>query len=253
MIGAMAQRAGAQRTAVEPITRTPLYREVLARLEQLVAGGGLEPGDRLPPERELAVQLGISRNSLRPALAALEAKGLIEIRHGAGTFLRATSVAQAADTLAVVLAEQSRQLPAAMEARLALERFAAGVAADRRDDADLERLEAALEQMAREVDGGEAGDDGDRRFHAAVVAAAHNPVLAALAGELADPVDRIRIESLAQHGRPQRSLEDHRRILAAIRAGDARAAVAEMDRHLGRVADTLLVRSAERGAWPASD
>src|SRR6476646_3754955 len=88
-----------------PIERAPLYKAVLERLEALMESDHLAAGDRLPPERELATQLGVSRNSLRPALAALEALGVIEIRHGSGAFLRQSTIAEVAERLSATLAD----------------------------------------------------------------------------------------------------------------------------------------------------
>jgi GntR family transcriptional repressor for pyruvate dehydrogenase complex len=118
-------------------------------------------------------------------------------------------------------------------------------AAGRRTESDLQRIADALDAMAAEIAAGEPGAEGDRAFHRAVAEAAHNPVLLGLLDSIEHDIARIREESLAQRGRPARSLAAHRRVLAAIRRGDPRAAVAEMDAHLAEVADTLLVRGTE--------
>jgi len=242
--------AGGERELnVAPIQRSPLYKEVLSRLQDLVARAELVPGDKLPGERELAAELGVSRNSLRPALAALEALGVLEIRHGSGTFLRTSTVADVAESLSVILLEQNHHLPAALEARMSLERFAAGLAAGRRNDEDIRRMEVALDEMQAEIAGGGTGAAADERFHTALAAASHNPVLGELLAQLREPISRIRDESLSQVGRPLRSLEAHWRIVAAVRGGDPRAAVAAVDAHLREVGDTVLLR----GADPASD
>lgn len=112
---------------IEPVERNPLYKQVLDRIRALVDAGSITPGDRLPPERDLAAQLGISRTSLRQALSALEALGVLEIRHGAGVYVRDTEPDQMTHSLAVVLVEQNRRLPEVMEARMALERFISGL------------------------------------------------------------------------------------------------------------------------------
>jgi GntR family transcriptional regulator, transcriptional repressor for pyruvate dehydrogenase complex len=239
-------RGGGEREfSAAPIERSPLYKEVLARLQDLVARAELRPGDKLPGERELAVELGVSRNSLRPALAALEALGVLEIRHGSGTFLRSSTVADVAESLAVILLEQNRHLPASLEARMSLERFAAGLAAGRHDDDDIERMEAALAEMQAEIAAGGTGAASDERFHVALVAASHNPVLSELLDSLREPIARIRDESLSQPGRPLRSLEAHWRIVEAVRRSDPRAALAAVDAHLREVGDTVLLRAAE--------
>jgi GntR family transcriptional regulator, transcriptional repressor for pyruvate dehydrogenase complex len=224
------------------IERSPLYKQVLERIQALVSTGALVPGDQLPAERELAAQLGVSRTSLRQALTALEAVGMVEIRHGAGAYLVATEPDQVVTSLAVTLAEQNRRLPEAMEARMALERFIAGLAASRRTEADLESARRALARMEQEIEAGGLGTGGDADFHEALWAAAHNGVLSRLLESLNKPMARIREESLSQDQRPQRSLAAHWRILEALEQGDPAAAVAAMDAHLWEVADTVLLK-----------
>jgi GntR family transcriptional repressor for pyruvate dehydrogenase complex len=224
------------------VERSPLYKQVLERIQGLVNTGALVPGDQLPAERELAAQLGVSRTSLRQALTALEAVGMVEIRHGAGAYLVATEPDQVVVSLAVTLADQNRRLPDAMEARMALERFIAGLAASRRTEEDLERARRALARMEQEVEAGGLGTGGDADFHEALWAAAHNEVLKRLLEGLQSHVTRIREESLSQADRPQRSLAAHWRILEAVELGDPAAAVAAMDAHLWEVADTVLLQ-----------
>jgi GntR family transcriptional regulator, transcriptional repressor for pyruvate dehydrogenase complex len=225
-----------------PIQRTPLYKQVLDRIQGLVDAGAIAPGDQLPAERDLAGQLGVSRTSLRQALTALEAVGMVEIRHGAGAYLVATEPEQVVQSLAVTLAEQNKRLPEAMEARMALERFIAGLAAGRRTATDLKRARRALVRMEKEIADGGLGTSGDAEFHQALWSAAHNAVLQQLLEGLREHIARIREESLSQEQRPQRSLAAHWRILEAVEQGDAAAAVAAMDAHLWEVADTLLLK-----------
>lgn len=235
-------RRDPQAAALPPIQRTPLYKQVLDRIQGLVEAGEIVPGDQLPPERELADRLGVSRTSLRQALTALEALGMIEIRHGAGAYLVATEPERVVHSLAITLAEQNKRLPEAMEARMALERFIAGLAASRRTTADLKRARGALARMEREIAAGGLGTDGDAEFHQALWSAAHNRLLQQLLTSLQDQIARIREESLSQVDRPHRSLAAHWRILEAVEQGDAAAAVAAMDSHLWEVADTLLLK-----------
>lgn len=239
-------------SSVAPIVRTPLYKQVLDRIQGLVDAGTISPGDQLAPERELAAQLGVSRTSFRQALTALEALGMVEIRHGSGVYLLATEPEQVVQSLAITLAEQNQRLPEAMEARMALERFIAGLAASRRTAADLDHARRALEEMDAEVAVGGMGIAPDARFHRAIWAAAHNGVLQQLLEGLAEPIARIREESLSQPERPHRSLEAHWRILHAIEDKDPSAAVAAMDAHLWEVADTLLLKQA-RSAGAEND
>jgi len=184
----------------------------------------------------------VGRTSLRQALTALEALGMVEVRHGVGAYLIATEPEQMVQSIAVALAEQNRRLPEAMEARMALERFIAGLAASRRTAADLKRSRRALEDMQREIDAGKLGTAADADFHRALCRAAHNNVLEQLMESLQEPIARIREESLSQPQRPHSSLAAHWRILQAVEAGDTAAAVTAMDAHLWEVADTLLLK-----------
>jgi GntR family transcriptional repressor for pyruvate dehydrogenase complex len=236
---------GSRFVSVQPVQRSPLYRQVLERIQALVDGGSITPGDQLPSERELASQLGVSRTSVRQALTALEALGVLEIRHGSGVYVRPNEPEQVIQSLAVVLAEQNWRLPETMEARMALERFIAGLAAGRRTKADLARARRALRSMERDIRAGGLGADADAEFHAAIAAAAHNRVLQQLMANLSEDIRRVREESLAQPDRPQRSLDAHWRILEAIEAGEPQAAVTAMDAHLGEVADALLLEQPE--------
>lgn len=175
---------------------------------------GLGPGDRLPAERDLAARLGVSRAILAQALVALEVTGVVSVRHGDGT--------------ALLTAPRTEAVLAALRAR-------------RRTEADLAEIDAAPEAMAADVHGGGRGVTGDERFHAAVTAAAHSPLLGRLMAETAELVRESRIESLSQEGRPPRSLAGHRAIAEAIRAGDAPAAAAAMTAHIDLVSDVPLL------------
>lgn len=224
--------------ALRPLTRPRLYEQVVQRLREHVADSGLRAGDRLPPERELAERLGVSRASVKQAIVVLEVQGLVEVRHGGGTYLRRESLEiEPVDELVA----RKRRLPDVLDAREALETKLAELAARRRTDADLAELDAALADMRREVADGRLGLDGDRRFHAAVTAAAHSALLADFMRTIAGEIAESRGESLRQPGRPSRSLAQHERIAEAIRAGDARAAVTAMRRHLRTVSRVRLL------------
>jgi GntR family transcriptional regulator, transcriptional repressor for pyruvate dehydrogenase complex len=219
--------------ALRPLDRPPLYEAIAERLLSHIVQSDLGPGDKLPGERDLAARLGVSRTTVRQALVALRTQGVIEVRHGGGSFLAALDPSSPA--VARVLSRR-RRLPAVLEARRALEVPIASLAAQRRTDDDLAALSRGLDRMRADVAAGGLGIDGDRDFHAAVTAAAHNPVLAELMDQLDAAIAETRTESLSQDGRPPRSLADHERIAAAIEDGDPAGAAAAMSTHLDRVA-----------------
>lgn len=223
---------------VRRVSRPSLYEAILGRLREYAKEAGLTRGDRLPSERDLAEQLGTSRASVKQALIVLEVQGLVETRHGGGTFLLRDELA--AESLEKLLDRRAR-LPHVMEARAGLECQLAELAAVRRADADLEEMDAALELMASENLGDDAAAEGDRRFHAAIARAAGNPLLSRFLAEIADEVRESRLESLRQPGRPAQSLKQHRAVADAVRRQDPAAARRAMRRHLVSVSQVRLL------------
>jgi GntR family transcriptional repressor for pyruvate dehydrogenase complex len=218
--------------------RSRLYEQLVERLLALVKELNLVAGDRLPPERELAASIGVSRASVRQALVVLEVQGLVEVRHGEGAVLLETRPDSA--VLAAARAHTHRLIEV-IEAREALEVKLAALAAHRRTDDDIERIDAALARMERDIDAGERGLEGDELFHGAVTAAARSGLLADLMAEISAAIRESRIESLSHADRPRESLAGHRRIAEAIRAGDAEAAAECMAEHIRLVSDVEIL------------
>jgi len=235
--------ASVQEAAIsdEPVSRRPLYQQVRDRVLRLITDGVLAVGDQLPPERALSASLGVSRHSLRQALSALEAQGMIEIRHGSGAYLIATEPSHVASEMADALIDSSEQLPYVMEARFAIEPFLVGLAAERATTRELDRIRAALAEMEQEIAAGESGEAGDVAFHAAVLDAAKSPVLVDFMRQLQPGVHRLREEALAQPTAPSLAVEAHHAILAALEARDRGRAVRAAQQHLAEAAQALLV------------
>lgn len=184
-------------------------------LMSYIADAGLEPGDRLPPERALAVELGTSRTSLRQAITVLRTLGLLDVRHGNGIYLL-RRLDDLVPPLAPDILDRVPELVEIKDLREAIESHAAMLAAQRRTDADLAALAAANARMQDEIDAGGTGIEGDRAFHAAVLAAAHSPVLTDTLARIDAVVARAAASSLARPGQPRRSLETHRMLFEAI-------------------------------------
>jgi GntR family transcriptional repressor for pyruvate dehydrogenase complex len=218
--------------------RRRLYEQLAARLIDYVEVTGLEVGERLPSERDLAEALRVSRASVRQATVALEVRGTLEVRHGDGIYLR--SLPNDPDRLELLT--QRHRLPAILEAREALETQLAALAAARRTEADIAAMGRALDAMAADIAAGGLGEEGDRLFHEAVTGAAGSALLADFMAALAAPISETRRHSLGEPGRPLRSLKAHRRILEAIRRRDTSGARQAMRRHVQNVADIGLLR-----------
>lgn len=199
----------------------------------------MSPGDQFPAERDLAHRLQVSRTSVRQSFVVLQALGFVDVRHGEGVFLRRTR--GFGESLAKLL-ERRRRLPEVLEAREALEVKLAELAAAHRGQDDLEAMQAALTQMEAEIAAGALGTEGDAAFHHAIALAAGNQILLHLIDAMADVIQESRVESLSEPGRPPRSLQAHRRILAAIEAKSADLAAEAMRLHLRVVADVSLLR-----------
>jgi DNA-binding FadR family transcriptional regulator len=224
--------------AVEPLEQPRSLTAALgARLTEAIESGRYAIGDQLPSEKELMRSYGVSRTVVREAVAALRAAGLVTTRRGRGAFIAAI---RSTPGFRISTAELSSlgDVLQALELRLPLEVEAARLAADRRDPADLERIESALRRIDEEI--AAAGDavGSDLDFHLAVAGAAGNPYFPRLLSSLGSnliPRNRVRAE-LDDPASRRRYLgkvqDEHRAILAAIRARDARAAAHRMARHL---------------------
>lgn len=212
-----------------------LYRQIADQLRQLVERGELPPGTRLPAERELAAQLGVSRPSVREALIALEVEGLVEVRMGSGVYVRD---AGGPGRSPPVQAEPPLET---LRARELIECEVAARAATVISPVQLRALRDAIRGMADDVARGRLPTEGDRRFHLALVEALANPVLTRVVADLYDERHNPLFAQLGSHFEDLATwtlaIAEHEAVLDAIAAGDAAAARAAMSRHLIRSHD----------------
>jgi len=230
-------------TAVKPdfelIRRNKVYEEVAKQIERLILNK-LNPGDKLPSERELAEMLKVSRSSIRDAIRGLELKGLVEPRQGAGTIVRETSVDAVANPFARALERRKEMVSELLDFRRMLEpplaaRAAAHVSAD-----EVSEMEEILQRQQEKQSQGEAAIAEDTEFHYSVALASGNSVVLKVLDTLMDLLRETRERSVQLKGRPQKSLAGHRRILGAIKRHDAEAAMAAMRRHIEDIEEIVL-------------
>jgi GntR family transcriptional repressor for pyruvate dehydrogenase complex len=231
---------------VEPIKSTRIYEEIVRQVRQLITEGRLKSGDQLPPERELAEKFMVSRTSVREALRALQSRGLIQIRAGEGAFVSDVSVETLIEPLALVILPHREAVAELFEARRLLEPAIAALAARRATREELAEMERILEEQAREVTQGRTGVLQDTALHSAIANSAHNRAITRIVSALMDLLSQSREESLHTPGRPTRSHQDHRRILAAIKRRDEMAAHRAMLDHLIAV-ETLVTGGSQGG------
>ena len=218
-------------TTPKSIETRRLYQQVADQIRSVIETGAYRVGSRLPPERELALQLGVSRPSLREALIALEIDGRVEIRMGSGVYVCAPPVAANRSTPA--LGESPIEL---MQARAALEGAVVTLAAARVTPAGLARVGDSLAAMKREHARGLTPVGADRRFHLGIAEMTGNTVLVRMVGELFD--GRHGPLSSRMSGRSETvqtwttALVEHERIFRALESRDPQAAAAAMCSHL---------------------
>jgi GntR family transcriptional repressor for pyruvate dehydrogenase complex len=231
--------------AVRQVRKTKIYHEIVEQIKGLITEGRIKPGDRLPPERELAELFKASRNSVRDAIRVLEQMGLIESRQGDGTYVRTLSADELTEPLALCLLQSRTQMRELWEVRRVLEPSLAEAAAARITEEELGELESILDAQRLKVEAGFIGLEEDASFHYGIAEAARNGVMLRVMDTLVDLLRQSRERSLQQHERPLYSHAGHMRILAALRRRDPAAARAEMLQHLREIEERVFVPDEE--------
>jgi GntR family transcriptional repressor for pyruvate dehydrogenase complex len=221
--------------------------QVVDHVRQLVANGELKPGDRLPPERELARKLQISRSSLRAGIGFLAAMGVLKSRHGAGTFVATGPPALDSSSL-TVLGALHGFLPWQMfEARLVIESSVAGLAAERATQDHVAELAEEVAEMYAALDDPQEYLIHDIRFHRTIARASGNPILGALMETITASLYDARRMTVDNSSDLRESAELHREIFRAIRSRNPQQARHCMEQHLNlaRMAQMAEIKPAE--------
>ena len=219
-------------SSVAPATTLSLPDRLSVDLERLILDGELAPGDRLPPERELAEHFGVSRVSIRGALRELENRGLIDRRPGRGTVVLAPGErAKASKEILGIVESLHPDLHDIMELRAIVEPPIARITAGRATPRDIAQLRELVEAMEGEVTR-ERYTELDRAFHQAVAQYAHNPLLELINEQIAQQIAPSRSSRYQTKSRRAASSAAHRRIFEAIAAGDGDLAEREARDHI---------------------
>jgi GntR family transcriptional repressor for pyruvate dehydrogenase complex len=224
----------------EAVPRTKLYQKVAKQVQDVIRDGLLRPGDKLPPERELAEMLQVSRGSLREAIITLASMGVVEPRHGEGTVVRELSAAPLVNQLSAMLVRKTMLLSELLEFRLMIEPALAARAAANATDEEIAHLEEILSRQQAKVDRGELAIDEDSKFHYAIAQAARNSVVLKVLDVFMDYLKESRELSLQVEGRSQKSLSSHRRIMNAIARRNPVAAESAMRKHITAIEGMVL-------------
>lgn len=220
-----------------------LYQELARKLILELEAGHYAVGDRLPAERELAVEYDVSRPTVREAIIALEVQGLVEVRVGSGAYVKRLPGADDEPGFNVTAFELT-------EARLLVEGEAAALAATQITPNELSELEGLVDEIAAENKRPGGQEVSDRAFHVAIARATRNTAIVNLVEELwrlrATSPESALLHEKARTANVKPVVDEHSAILAALKAGDSTAARAAMRMHLGAVLDSLLFATEER-------
>ncbi len=235
-----AHPSGDESRLLTPIKKTRIAEEVADRIRVLMLDGTFPPGEPLPSERNLAERFGVSRGSIRDALRTLETIGLLETRHGQGTFPHELSVDRLVAPLASVMAYRSDLQDELLDVRRMFEPAVARVAALRAKDEDLVDLQRILDTQRQKLKTGQSAIIEDTAFHAILARSTRNRVVMSIMATLNDLLVESRTQSLKQKGRPARSVDGHEAVVAALRRRDPEGASQAMYNHIDQIADLQL-------------
>jgi GntR family transcriptional repressor for pyruvate dehydrogenase complex len=231
----------------EPFEKDVLPKKISARLLSLITEKHLRPGDKLPPERELAGMMQVSRPSLREALQALALMNIIEIRQGDGTYVTSLKPELLVEPLNFIFTLDASTLFGLFEARKIVEVGLVALAAQRITAEEIVALEICLAKSVQAADDPDAFLQADLELHKKIAAAARNPLLQ----RFMDSISQLGLASRARTnyipGLTQQSAEDHRAIVAALKTRDPEAAQQAMLQHLNNVEQKLKAFTPEAG------
>ncbi|HLM00744.1 MAG TPA: FadR/GntR family transcriptional regulator, partial [Pyrinomonadaceae bacterium] len=208
--------------------------EVVSRLRNMIHSGELSAGDRLPPERDLAKLLGVSRPTLRAGIRSLASVGILQSRQGAGTFVAAAEESPTLDgsPLRLMASLHGFTSDEMFEARLSLEMSIAGLAAERATSEQITQMAEEVAGMYASLDEPEQYLVHEMRFHRVIAAASQNRVLTALMNMMATILFEYRSKTVKRATDLKESAEQHRGIYRAMRDRDTEAARDAMREHL---------------------
>jgi GntR family transcriptional repressor for pyruvate dehydrogenase complex len=219
------------------VVREPrLSDKVADLLLQTILSTGLQAGDRLPSERELAEQFGVSRTVIREAVRALAAKGVIDVRTGSGLRVAAVDGSTVSESMSLYLRGGSLEYPKVHEVRKTLEVEIAGLAAERSTAEDIAALGKICDRMEELVKTDvEAASRLDLEFHRAIATATNNDLYLLLLDSIGEALLEVRRDNLKQPPAVKEALASHRLILGGIAARDRSGARRAMSEHLDHV------------------
>jgi GntR family transcriptional regulator, transcriptional repressor for pyruvate dehydrogenase complex len=216
----------------QQIRRVKLKDQVADMLVDMILSGDYGAGDRLPPERILVEQLGVSRTVIREALNLLETRGLIRVEHGRGAIVSADGADGLHNNLGFLLRMEPSTLWELMEMRKALEVEVAGLAAERSTTDDIAIMRVVLDRMRENINAPDGYVDADVEFHNLLARSARNRVFLMMIEPIVDLLLASRQLTGSKEANAKRALRAHEVILKKVEAKDVEGARIEMRKHM---------------------
>lgn len=217
------------------IKHTKVSDEIVNQIKRLIDEGKLKPGDRLPAERELIKQLGVSRPSLREALRSLVSMGFLEVRQAKRTFVKSVTSKFIEDPLSLLIKADTHKIFDLIEVRKAIETWAAYHAAQVATKEDIKELEKIFEEMQSAFEEGRSWEKQDADFHLAISQATHNTIQAHIMSAIYDLLRQSTTRIFIDRKKVKRLLHQHHQILNAIKSGASEKAREKTLEHLNYV------------------
>lgn len=227
------------------LTHLKIYEVVAEQIKKQIIEGKILPGTKLPSTRELSESYGVGRSTVREALSALKAMGLVEIRQGEGSYVRRLNAGDIAMPELETLLLGRETVIELLEARQALEVANAALAASKRTEEDLQAFERILGEMEHHLGEEAQGEKYDLLFHMTLAKATHNPIMVRLLETISGQVELAiretrRLQLYSQTPASRRLWLEHKQIYEAVRSGDAELAQNKMKLHLYYVEQVLI-------------
>lgn len=198
------------------VKRTKISEDIAGQIKRLIVDGKLKPGDRLPPERELIKELGVSRPSLREALNSLVTMGFLEVRQAKRTFVKSVTSKLIGDPLALLIKADTQKIFDLIEVRKAIETWAAYHAAQRASKEDVQQLAIIIGEMEKAFEKGLSWEKEDADFHLAIAKATHNTIHMHIMSGIYDLLKESMAKIFIDREKVKKLMNHHRQIFHAI-------------------------------------
>ncbi len=226
------------------IKHTKVSDEIVSQIKSLISDGTLRPGDRLPPERELIKEFGVSRPSLREGLNSLVAMGFLQVK-GKRTFIKSVTSESMQNPLSLLIKMDTQKIFDLIEVRKAIEVWGASLAAQRATEGDIKQLENIIEEMKKAFEEGRSWEKQDADFHLAIAQATHNTIQTHVMSTIYDLLRESVARVFKERAKVKKLLDHHYRIFNAIKNHSPDKARERILEHLNYV-DSEVKTSADR-------